>query len=154
MGEHLARNAGWVLAVVVVAAVLLYAGAAVRRWLFVRGGGTVECSLRVIPGEGAPAGPWRLGFGRYVGDMLQWHGVFGFRTRPRQVIHRRGLVVSGRRDPEPGEADGLLPEVTVIAVRDGARTMELAMGDAALTGFLSWLEAAPPGSPVDLPQAE
>jgi hypothetical protein len=35
------------------------------------------------------------------------------------------------------EADG--------TVGDG--TVELAMSDAALTGFLAWLEAAPPGSP-------
>ena len=28
----------------------------------------------------------------------------------------------------------------------GGGTVELAMGEAALTGFLAWLEAAPPGS--------
>ncbi|HTQ91751.1 MAG TPA: DUF2550 family protein [Streptosporangiaceae bacterium] len=27
-----------------------------------------------------------------------------------------------------------------------SRTVELAMGEAALTGLLAWLEAAPPGS--------
>jgi hypothetical protein len=31
-------------------------------------------------------------------------------------------------------------------VRDSPDTIELAMGEAALTGFLAWLEAAPPGS--------
>jgi hypothetical protein len=35
-------------------------------------------------------------------------------------------------------------------VRDGDLTVELAMSSAALTGFLAWLEAAPPGFPVDL----
>jgi len=29
--------------------------------------------------------------------------------------------------------------------RNGDGTVELAMSDAALTGFLAWLEAAPPG---------
>jgi hypothetical protein len=31
----------------------------------------------------------------------------------------------------------------------GADRVELAMSDAALTGFLAWLEAAPPGSYMD-----
>ncbi|MQY06824.1 DUF2550 domain-containing protein [Actinomadura macrotermitis] len=153
MGEHLAWDAGGVLAVAVLLVAALLAALAVRRWLFVRGGGAVECSLRVLPRDGAP-GAWRLGIGRYKGDVLNWHRVFGLRRRPRQVIHRRGLVVSGRREPAPGEAEGLLPGVTVIEVRDGELTVELAMSAAALTGFLSWLEAAPPGFPVDLPQSE
>jgi Protein of unknown function (DUF2550) len=32
----------------------------------------------------------------------------------------------------------------------GAGTVELALGEAALTGLLSWLEAAPPGSHLDV----
>ncbi|XRQ05096.1 DUF2550 domain-containing protein [Actinomadura welshii] len=150
MGEHLALDAGGVLAAVFLVAVLLYAAMAVRRRLFARGGGAVECSLRELPREGGAPGVWRLGIGRYKGDALHWHRVFGFRSRPRQVIHRRGLVVSNRRRPDPEEADGLLPDVTIIEVRDGDLTVELAMGASALTGFLSWLEAAPPGFPVEL----
>lgn len=150
MGEHLAFDAGGVLAVLVLVAALLFVSMAVRRRLFARGGGTVECSLRELPEEGGAPGVWRLGFGRYKGDVLHWHRMFGFRTRPRQVIHRRGLVVSNRRGPEPGEAEGLLPDVSIIEIRDGDLTVELAMGAAALTGFLAWLEAAPPGFPVEL----
>ncbi|MFD0688422.1 DUF2550 domain-containing protein [Actinomadura fibrosa] len=149
MGGHLALDVGGVLAAVVLVAALLFAAMSARRWLFVRGGGTVECSLRVLPKEGAP-GAWRLGIGRYKGDVLHWHRMFGFRRRPRQVIHRRGLVVSNRRGPEPGEAEGLQPDAGIIEVRDGDLTVELAMGASALTGFLAWLEAAPPGFPVDL----
>jgi hypothetical protein len=44
---------------------------------------------------------------------------------------------------------GLPAEAAVIELRDGPLTVELAMGSAALTGFLAWLEAAPPGFPVD-----
>jgi hypothetical protein len=109
----------------------------------------VECSLRTLPQDGAP-GPWRLGIGRYKGDELHWHRVFGLRTRPRQVIHRRGLVVSNRRAPEPDEAPGLAPDAGIVEVRNGDLRVELAMSAAALTGFLAWLEAAPPGFPVDL----
>lgn len=150
MGEHLALDAGGVLAAFVLVAALLFVSMAVRRRLFTRGGGTVECSLRELSREGGAPGVWRLGIGRYKGDVLHWHRVFAFRTRPRQVIHRRGLVVSNRRDPGPEEAEGLLPGVSVIEVRDGELTVELAMGAAALTGFLAWLEAAPPGFPVEL----
>ncbi|RFS81910.1 DUF2550 family protein [Actinomadura spongiicola] len=154
MGEHLAVDVGGVLAAVVLVAVLLYVGMVVRRRLFARGGGTVECSLRELPRDGEVPGAWRLGFGRYKGDVLQWHRVFGFRTRPRQVIHRRGLVVANRRGPGPEETESLPPDVTIIEVRDGDLTVELAMGAEALTGFLAWLEAAPPGFPVDLPSPE
>ncbi|MFG2091629.1 MULTISPECIES: DUF2550 domain-containing protein [unclassified Spirillospora] len=154
MGEHLALEAGGVLAVLILVAALLYVSMRVRRRLFARGGGTLECSLRELPREGGAPGVWRLGIGRYRGDALHWHRVFEFRSRPRQVIHRRGLVVSNRRDPDPEEAEGLLPDATVIEVRDGGVTLELAMGAAALTGFLAWLEAAPPGLPVNLRSPE
>ncbi|REE98593.1 DUF2550 domain-containing protein [Thermomonospora umbrina] len=149
MGERLAWDVGGVLAVLVTVALLLLAAVLLRRWLFQRRGGTVECSLRTLPQDGAP-GPWRLGIGRYKGDELHWHRVFGLRSRPRQVIHRRGLVVSKRREPGPDEAPGLPPDAGIVEVRNGDLRVELAMSGAALTGFLAWLEAAPPGFPVDI----
>jgi hypothetical protein len=66
------------------------------------------------------------------------------------VIHRRGLVVSNRRLPEGDEAAMLSPDASIIELRDGDLTVELAMSSAALTGFLAWMEAAPPGFPVEL----
>lgn len=169
MGERLALDVGGVLAAILLAVVLVFVVMSVRRWLFERAGGTVECSLRTLPtcssdgtatrdgiaavGGDAPEpdgpGVWRLGIGRYKGDELHWHRIFGFRRRPRQVIHRRGLVVSNRRRPEGEEATALLPDAGIIEVRDGDVRVELAMSGAALTGFLAWLEAAPPGFPVD-----
>jgi hypothetical protein len=149
LGEHLALDIGGVLAAVFLGAILVFVVMSVRRWLFERGGGTVECSLRTLPHDDE-AGVWRLGIGRYKGDELHWHRVFGFRSRPRQVIHRRGLVISNRRLPEDTEAPALVPDAGIIEVRDGDLTVEMAMGAAALTGFLAWLEAAPPGFPVDI----
>jgi hypothetical protein len=149
LGEYLALDIGGVLAAVFLVAVLVFVVMSVRRWLFERGGGTVECSLRTLPRDGE-AGVWRLGIGRYKGDELHWHRVFGFRSRPRQVIHRRGLVISNRRRPQDTEAPALVPDAGIIEVRDGEVIVELAMGAAALTGFLAWLEAAPPGFPVDI----
>lgn len=176
MGEHLAFDIGGVLAALLLAVVLVFLHVSVRRWLFERAGGTIECSLRQLPssrpgpgctgddpagrpnpgGDGDPEaevqgdpGAWRLGIGRYKGDELHWHRIFGFRRRPRQVIHRRGLVVSNRRSPEGEEAAALAPDAGIIEVRDGDLTVELAMSSAALTGFLAWLESAPPGFPID-----
>jgi hypothetical protein len=149
LGEHLALDAGGVLAAAFLLVVVVFAAMSLRRWLFERRGGTVECSLRDIAVDGQP-GVWRLGLGRYKGDELHWHRVFGFRRRPRQVIHRRGLVVSNRRRPSTEEESAMAPDAGVIEVRDGDLTVELAMSAAALTGFLAWLEAAPPGFPVDL----
>jgi len=56
--------------------------------------------------------------------------------------------VQSRREADAAEAVRLGPAMVVIACRtgDSEDTVELAMGEAALTGFLAWLEAAPPGS--------
>lgn len=148
VGGLLALDIGAVLAAVLLLVLLLFAVVSVRRWLLERNGGTIECSLRTLADSGS-TGVWRLGVGSYQGDELHWYHMFGFRARPRHVLHRRGLVVSNRRRPEVGEVSGLPAEAAVIELRDGPLTVELAMGAAALTGFLAWLEAAPPGFPVD-----
>ena len=144
MGGYLALNVGGVLAALLVVTVALFAMLSVRRWLLERRGGTVECSLREPDGRGV----WRLGIGRYSGDELLWFAIFGLRMRPRQVVHRRGLVVSARRKPEADEEAALHPDAGIVEVLDDGHTVELAMSGAALTGFLAWLEAAPPGSSI------
>ena len=144
MGEHLALNVGGVLAIGLMTALAVFAILSMRRWLLERRGGTVECSLREPDGRGV----WRLGIGRYSGDELLWFAIFGFRLRPRRVVHRRGLVVSGRRKPETEEEATLHPDAGIVEVLDDGRTVELAMSGAALTGFLAWLEASPPGSRI------
>ncbi|GAA4508984.1 DUF2550 domain-containing protein [Actinoallomurus oryzae] len=145
MGGHLALDVGAVLAAVLLAVIVVFAMLSVRRWLLERRGGTVECSLREPDGRGV----WRLGIGRYHGDELLWFAIFGFRFRPRRVVHRRGLVVSGRRTPKAEEQAALHPDTGIVEVRDDGHTVELAMSGAALTGFLAWLEASPPGSSLN-----
>lgn len=142
MGGYL--GVGEVLAVGLLTVFAVFAVLTLRRWLLERRGGTVECSLREPDGRGV----WRLGIGRYSGDELLWFAIFGLRLRPRRVVHRRGLVVSGRRGPRGEEAASLHPDAGIVEVRDGGRRMELAMSSAALTGFLAWLESAPPGSSI------
>ncbi|MQA94031.1 MAG: DUF2550 family protein [Streptosporangiales bacterium] len=118
---------------------------AVRRYLLERGGGTVECHLRRGDGD-----DWRIGLGRYAGDELRWYRIFDLRPRPNMAVSRRGLVVSGRRPPDESERSDLPSDVLVVDCRWPAtgRSVELAMGDLELTGFLAWAESSPPGTPT------
>ena len=50
----------------------------------------------------------------------------------------------------PAESAALGPGLFVVECKVGqGDSVELAMSEAALTGFLAWLEAAPPGSYMD-----
>jgi hypothetical protein len=63
------------------------------------------------------------------------------------VLHRRSLTVKSRRPSLAAEASVLGPERVVVELSTGeSDNVELAMTEEALTGFLSWLEASPPGS--------
>ncbi len=150
MGGTLAFDAAGVFAVFLLLAVLAGIGIALRRVILERGGGTVECGLRLRAADGRWQA-WRLGVARYQLDELRWHQVFGVLLRPDVVLARRNLVVAARRSPDPAEAVSLGGETVIIECREAPRAepVELAMGEDALTGFLAWLEAAPPGSHLD-----
>jgi len=119
----------------------------IRRRVLSRQGGTFECSLRKAHAAPSPTGArgWELGLGRYDGDSLEWFRVFSFSPRPKAVFDRSLEVVS-RRKPHGAEAFSLYAGHTVIGVRlSSGASIELAMSDPALTAFLAWTEAAPPG---------
>ena len=141
MGGALALDAAWLFAAFLIVLVLAAVGIAVRRILLERGGGTVECGLR--RGNGS----WRLGVASYQREELCWFGIFGLSMRPDEVFPRRDLAVVSRRLPSDAETATLGPGMIVVECKlgDDNRSVELAMGEAALTGLLSWLEAAPPG---------
>lgn len=117
-----------------------------RRWLS-RDGGTFECSVRVRPpkqsGPAASRG-WMLGLGRYSGDRLEWFRIFSLAPRPRHVFSRSMEVVE-RRTPHGPEAFALYSGHIALKVATPSGPIELAMSEGALTGFLAWTEAAPPG---------
>ena len=142
MSGDLAFDAAWIFAVFLVLVLLLAIGITARRYLLERGGGTVECALRM------PGGPWRLGVAGYQPDDLSWFQVFGFLLRPNKVFSRRTLVVLSRRPADPAEVATLGDGTVVVRcqIAEPAGAVELGMSEAALTGFLAWLEAAPPGS--------
>ena len=134
-----------ILVALVVLALLGLGLLAVRRRVIARRGGTFDCSLRLrdaTQGKG-----WVLGIARYAGDSLEWYRVFSYSLRPRRTLRRHGLQVLERRDPTGVEAFSLLSGAVVVRCRDASdRPLELAMGCDTLTGFLSWLESAPPST--------
>ena len=139
MSKAIARDAAWIFAAFLVVVVGGAIGLAIRRMLLDRRGGTVECGLR------RPGGTWRLGVAAYEKDELRWYGVL---LTPEEVLARRTLAVVARREVYPAEAALLGPGMVVVSCTAGemSEIVELAMGEAALTGFLAWLESAPPGS--------
>jgi hypothetical protein len=143
----LANHVGWIIAAALLLLVLAAMLVAARRTLLERGGGNVECGLR-RPGRDKT---WRLGLASYQPDELRWHRIFGFGLRPDEVFARRTLDVLSRRQPTPAETASLGPDIVVIECKAGEypEPLELAMGESALTGFLAWLEATPPGSDLN-----
>ncbi|TDQ47954.1 DUF2550 domain-containing protein [Actinorugispora endophytica] len=129
---------------------LALVGLIARRYALERGGGAVECYLRPVDGRSRP---WRIGCGRYGTDELRWYRVFSLWPRPAAELPRRGLVVVGRRVPAGEDLKELTEDLVVVGIgwsaADGSDpeepVYELAMSEAALTGFLSWLESMPPG---------
>jgi hypothetical protein len=174
VGGALALDAAWLFAAFLIILILAAVGIAARRFLLERGGGTVECGLRL-----GPNGSWRLGLASYQREELNWFGALGLTMRPDVVFPRRDLTVVSRRLPTEAEAASLGPGMIVVECKLGedsgqfgpapggggpggggpgvaggsgpagghgpGGTIELALGEEALTGLLSWLEAAPPG---------
>jgi Protein of unknown function (DUF2550) len=145
-------DAVWIFAAFLVLIVAAAVALATRRYLLERTGGTVECAMR----RPAAVGNWRLGLLSFQRDELYWYGALAVLYRPEQVFQRRALTVVSRRPAAAAEgselgADRIVVEVAVKPAADasGAQAgehLELAMSDSALTGFLAWLEASPPGS--------
>jgi Protein of unknown function (DUF2550) len=147
VAEGLAISVVWLLVAVLLIGVIGAAGIAVRRILIAHGGGTVECGLR----RGQDRA-WRLGLAAYLPDQLDWYRAFGVRLRPDEVFDRHVLSVVSRRWAGPAEAVSLGPGTVVVECYAGVGlpSIELAMTRDALTGFLAWLEATPPGAMPEL----
>ena len=138
--------------VVLVAAGLFAFG--VRRRLIQRPGGTFDCNLRWAVSEQEAAEPtgtgWAYGVARYNGDRIEWFRVFSYAPRPKRLLGRDGIEVLQRRLPQGEEELALLSDAVVLACALHGVRVELAMSEDALTGFLAWLEAAPPGQRVNV----
>jgi hypothetical protein len=122
-----------VLLVVVVAFLL-------RRRFLLSGLGAVTMWFRP---EGSPR--WSLGVAWYGGDALLWYRALSLSVRPHQRLCRANFAVQERRNA--GRDDLALPsDVIVLTCSTADGVHELAMDPSTVTGFLSWVESAPPGS--------
>jgi Protein of unknown function (DUF2550) len=151
MTGDLALAVGWALAAVLLAAVLVAVGLSVRRILLGRKGANIDCGLRK-----PPAASWRLGVISYQRDQLNWHSSFGIGLRPAQIFDRTALTVLSRRPAGAADAASVGPGTVILDCVTGldepavdavepTGNVQLAMTEPAVTGFLAWLEASPPG---------
>ncbi|SFO38462.1 Protein of unknown function [Geodermatophilus obscurus] len=128
-------------AVLVLAGVLVVAlviGFLVRRRLLLMGLGAVTMWLRPVGSS-----RWSVGVAWYGGDALLWYRALSLSVRPQQRLCRTEFRVAGRRGP--GRDDVALPDdAVVLTCQTGSGPKELAMDTSTVTGFLSWLESAPP----------
>ncbi len=128
-------------AVLVLAGVLVVAlvvGFLVRRRLLLMGLGAVTMWLRPVGSS-----RWSVGVAWYGGDALLWYRALSLSVRPQQRLCRTEFRVAGRRGP--GREDVALPDdAVVLTCQTGSGPKELAMDTSTVTGFLSWVESAPP----------
>ena len=90
------------------------------------------------------------GVARYNGDRIEWFRVFSYAPRPRRVLERSAIEVVARRLPRARRNWRCSPTRSSWPARTAGTRLELAMSEDALTGFLAWLEAAPPGQRVNV----
>jgi hypothetical protein len=128
------------LVLALIAVVVVVVAFLLRRRFLLSGLGAVTMWFR---SEGSPR--WSLGVAWYGGDALLWYRALSLAVRPHQRLCRAGFAVTERR--VPGRDDVALPaDVVVLTCTTAEGVRELAMDTSTVTGFLSWLESAPPPS--------
>ncbi|HEY6423795.1 MAG TPA: DUF2550 domain-containing protein [Pseudonocardiaceae bacterium] len=130
---------GWVL----LFGALLISVLAWRRLRLVRQGG-IDVAMRSRPNDSG--GGWHQGVGRYQGDDFAWFRASSLRSGPDRVLDRERLEIVERRGPTVPESYAMPSGSIVLRCRTGVGELELAMRQDTLTGFLSWLESAPPST--------
>ena len=109
-----------------------------RRRFLLSGLGAVTMWLRPVRSP-----RWLVGVAWYGGDTLLWYRALSLSVRPNQRLCRSELRIESRR--APGRDDpALSADSVVLRCRTRAGARELAMDSSTVTGFLSWVESAPP----------
>ena len=136
---HLGLDTGLGFVILVLLVVLYVVIVFARKQQLLGRPGGIQLALRV--GHDG----WKLGVGRYAGDNLLWYGAWRPSRRPNRALSRNDLEITGQRGRRPAEP--MLPEgAVVVECRDGDESVSLCLSSAAVTGFLSWLEASAPRS--------
>jgi hypothetical protein len=109
-----------------------------RRRFLLSGLGAVTMWLRPVRSP-----RWSVGVAWYGGDMLLWYRGLSLAVRPQERFNRSELQVDSQRSP--GRDDLALPsDVVVLMITTPEGPRQLAMDSSTVTGFLSWVESAPP----------
>ena len=139
-----------VISILLLTACLCLGYLAFRRVRLMRGGGVDVCLRRRPAGvsrfrsQDGTAG-WHFGVGRYRGNELAWFRLTSLLPGPTVVVDRTELEIIDRRTPGDPEAYVIPQGASVLLCRIRGVELELAMAPGVLTGFLSWVEATPPG---------
>ena len=88
---------------------------------------------------------WSVGVAWYGGDMLLWYRGLSLSVRPQERLCRAELQVESRRSPSRDDL-ALPSDVVVLTSPPPEGPRELAMDSSTVTGFLSWVESAPPAA--------
>lgn len=142
-----------IVSILLLVACLCLAYLTFRRVRLMRGGGVDVCLRRRPVAARDTAAGWHFGVGRYRGNELAWHRLTSLRPGPTVVLDRTELEIVDRQAAGPVEIDALPPGAVVLVCRARGADLELAMAPGVLTGFLSWLEASPPGRSTGYRQA-
>jgi hypothetical protein len=111
-----------------------------RRHFLLSGLGAVTMWLRPVGSS-----RWSVGVAWYGGEVLLWYRGLSLAVRPHERLSRAEVRVESQRSA--GRDDLALPsDVVVLAITTPEGPRELAMDASTVTGFLSWVESAPPGS--------
>ncbi|MGH3770988.1 MAG: DUF2550 domain-containing protein [Pseudonocardiaceae bacterium] len=134
---------GQIVGLVLLIAVLVISTRVFRRLWRLRQGG-VDVALRLSLNDAGRG--WRQGVGRYRGDGFAWFRFSSLRSGPDRVLDRERLQIVERRGPTVPESYAVPSGSVVLRCRTGVDELELAMRQDTFTGFLSWLESAPPST--------
>ena len=128
----------WLLVIAGVLLAMLLVAFFLRRRFLLSGLGAVTMWLRHT---GSPR--WSLGVAWYGGETLLWYRALSLSLRPNRRLCRSEFRIDARRRPT-GSDLSLPTETVILTCRTGVGPQELAMDPSTVTGFLSWIESAPP----------
>lgn len=134
---------GEIIGLVLLAGLLVITLRMLLRLRRLRRGG-IHVALRARPNERGRG--WHQGVGRFQGDAFAWFRISSLRAGPDRVLGREQLEIVERRGPTLPETYAVPSGSVVLRCRTDVDELELAMRQDTLTGFLSWLESAPPSS--------
>ncbi|MGZ4508094.1 MAG: DUF2550 domain-containing protein [Blastococcus sp.] len=129
-----------VLALLAVVVVILAVVFLLRRRFLLSGLGAVTMWRRPT---GTPR--WSVGVAWYGSDALLWYRGLSLSVRPQERLSRADLRVQSQRSADRDDL-ALPAELVVLSCSTSEGPRELAMDPSTVTGFLSWVESAPPGS--------